>query len=122
MREGGRQTTDGFEFFQAQYLGTEDNLRGYRKFRFAGKSKIFNQTELRLRLSDFRTYLFNGSLGLFAFLDAGRVFVENDDDDGLATGYGGGFWIAPLRRIVLTAAFAMSKEDKMPLVGLGWKF
>ena len=123
-RIGGGVTfeTDGFEFFQAQYLGTEDNLRGYRKFRFAGKSKIFNQTELRVRLSDFRTYLFNRAWGLFGFLDAGRVFVENDDDDGLATGYGGGLWIAPLRRIVLTAAFAMSKEDKMPLVSLGWKF
>ncbi len=113
---------DGFEFYQAQYLGTEDNLRGYRKQRFAGRSKIYNQAELRLRLSNFRTYLFNGAMGIHAFVDAGRVFLKNDGDSKMFTGIGGGLWFAPLRRIVLTISYATSKEDKMPLVGLGWKF
>jgi len=119
---GGVTFGQGFEFFQAQYLGTEDNLRGFRKQRFAGRSKVFNQAELRLSLSNFRTYIFNGALGLHAFVDAGRVFLKNDGDDGFKFGYGGGFWIAPLRRLVFTFTYAMSKEDKMPLVGLGWKF
>lgn len=113
---------EGFEFFQAQFLGTEDNLRGYRKFRFAGKSKVYNQAELRLRLSNFRTYLFNGAMGIYAFVDAGRVFEENDNAEKTVAGYGGGLWFAPLRRLVLTLTYAASKEDKMPLVGLGWKF
>jgi len=119
----GNGPGNGFEFYQAQYLGTEDNLRGYRKQRFAGKSKIYNQAELRLRLSNFRTYLFNGAMGIHAFVDAGRVFFEDKDPDGkMVAGYGGGLWFSPLRRIVLTLSYAVSKEDKMPLVGLGWKF
>ncbi|HKZ67516.1 MAG TPA: hypothetical protein VJ111_14215, partial [Chitinophagaceae bacterium] len=78
--------------------------------------------EMRLRLANFKTYLFPGSLGLLAFYDTGRIWADNDDSDKWVSGYGGGFWISPLRRLVFTVTFAASKEDKMPLVGLGWKF
>lgn len=124
-RLGGGTTSskNGFEFFHAQYLGSEDNLRGFRKQRFAGKSKFYNQAELRLRLANFNTYLFPGSFGIVAFVDAGRVWVKNDtDDDKFVAGYGGGIWVAPLRRLLLTVTYAVSNEDKIPLVSLGWKF
>ena len=119
---GGITLGDAFEFYQAQYLGSDDNLRGYRKERFAGKSKFYNQAELRLRLANFRTYLFPAAFGVFAFYDAGRVWVKNDNDKKMLSGYGGGVWFSPLRRFVLTLSYAVSKEDKIPLVGLGWKF
>ena len=121
-RVGGGHNFGDFEFYQAQYLGNEDNLRGYRKFRFAGTSKFYNNVELRFRLTNFKTYLFPGSLGLLAFYDTGRIWADNDDSDKWLSGYGGGFWISPLRRMVLTFTFAASKEDRMPLIGLGWKF
>jgi len=119
----GHNFDEDFEFYQAQYLGTEDNLRGYRKYRFAGQTKFFNNAELRLKISNFKTYLFPGALGIHAFVDAGRVWTgSTSSTDDWAAGYGGGFWISPLRRMVITFTYAMSKEDKMPLVGLGWKF
>ena len=31
-------------------------------------------------------------------------------------------WISPLRRLVLTFTYTASKEDKLPLISLGWKF
>lgn len=113
---------NAFEFYQAQYLGSDENLRGFRKQRFAGKSKVYNQAELRLRLANFRTYLFPAAFGIHAFLDAGRVYVDNDNDKKMFTGYGAGIWFSPLRRILVTFTYAMSDEDKIPLVGLGWKF
>jgi len=123
-RVGGGFTMadNGFEFFQAQYLGTEDNLRGYRKQRFAGKSKFYNQAELRLKLADLKTYLFPASFGIFGFVDVGRVWIENDQDSKMLSGYGGGIWFAPLRRIVFTLSYAKSSEDGIPLFGMGWKF
>jgi hypothetical protein len=57
-----------------------------------------------------------------AFVDAGRVWVKDDNVKKMATGYGGGLWISPLRRLILTFTYAMSSEDKIPLVGLSWKF
>jgi hypothetical protein len=121
-RLGGGHNFGDFEFYQAQYLGSEDNLRGYRKYRFAGRSKVFNNTEMRLRVANFKTYLFPGSLGLLGFYDVGRVWADNDNSDKWASGYGVGFWISPLRRIVITATYTASKEDKFPIVGFGWKF
>ena len=41
---------------------------------------------------------------------------------GWLSGYGGGVWIAPLSRIVLNVSYTVSKEDKLPIVSLGWKF
>ena len=120
---GGINLGDGgFEFFHAQFLGSDDNLRGFRKERFAGKSKFYNQAELRLRLANFRTYLFPAAFGIMAFFDAGRVWVDNDIDKKFHSGYGAGIWFAPLRRLLVTVSYAVSKEDNIPLVGLGWKF
>ncbi|MBP9102474.1 MAG: hypothetical protein KBF82_01325 [Chitinophagaceae bacterium] len=112
----------GYEFYQAQYLGNEENLRGYRRYRFAGKSKLYNQAELRLKIADFRTYLFPGSIGIYGFYDIGRVWVANDTQKKTLSGYGGGLWISPLRRIMLNVGYGVSKEDGLLTIGLGWKF
>lgn len=121
-RVGAGHNFGDFEFYQAQYLGSEDNLRGYRKYRFAGRSKVYNNTELRVVAAKFRTYLFPGSLGFLFFYDTGRVMTDYATSNTWLSGYGGGFWIAPLNRILLTFTYATSKEDKLPLVSLGWKF
>ena len=114
---------EGFEFYQAQYLGSTENLRGYRKYRFAGQSMAFNNTEIRFKIAEFRTYLFPGSLGLFFFHDVGRVWAKNDFTvSKWHTGYGGGIWFAPMNKLVVTAAFTSSKEANLPLVTFGWQF
>jgi hypothetical protein len=113
---------DSLDFYHAQYLGSSEDLRGYRKQRFAGRSKFFNQTELRLKLVNLKTYLFPASFGMFAFFDAGRVWVKNDNVSKMATGFGGGFWIAPLNKLVINLSVAVSSEDTIPLFGFGWKF
>jgi len=122
-RVGGGHNFGDFEFYQAQYLGSEDNLRGYRKNRFAGRSKVFNNAELRWRVATFRTYLFPAYFGLFGFYDTGKIWADgSDSSNGWLSGYGGGIWIAPLSRIVLNASYTASKEDNIILVSLGWKF
>lgn len=121
-RFGGGHNFGNFEFYQAQYLGSEDNLRGYRKYRFAGQSKLYNNAELRLRLANFRTYLFPGTLGILAFYDTGRVWDGTNTSTKWLSGYGAGFWIAPLKRLVISMTYMASKEDRLPLIGFGWKF
>lgn len=111
-----------FEFYQSQFLGSNEDLRGYRRERFAGKSKFFNQAELRWKWANLKTYLFPASIGMFAFVDIGRVWVDNDNVNKMATGYGGGLWFSPLRRLVFNVSYAISSEDKIPLVGISWKF
>ena len=77
---------------------------------------------MRLQLATFRTYLFPAAFGIMAFYDAGRVWRDNDTDKNFHSGYGAGLWFSPLRRLLISFTWAVSKEDNIPLVGLGWKF
>lgn len=113
---------NNFEFFQAQYLGGTVNMRGLRKYRFAGKSVAYNNTDLRIKIADFRTYLFPGSLGLLFFHDAGRVWVNDDTSSKWHTGFGGGIWISPMRRTVIAISIARSDEETLPVINLGFQF
>lgn len=112
-----------FEYQQAHYLSGIDNLRGYRKDRFAGRSQLFNNTELRIRLFDFPTYIFSGSVGVLAFYDVGRVWADDEQSGRWHTGYGGGVWVSPLRRFVIVGSLAFSKEENaLPIMKFGFQF
>jgi len=121
-RAGYGKTFGNFEFFQAQFLGATENLRGYRKFRFAGDQSFYHNIDLRIKLAEFRTYLFPGSFGLQVFNDVGRVWLKGEKNDSWHDGYGGGFWISPLKRFVLTANYGQGNEGGVVLVKLGWQY
>lgn len=123
VRLGAAHNIGTFDIPQAAYLNGVENLRGYRRNRFGGRSMFYNNVELRFRVADFSTYLFPGSFGLLAFNDVGRVWMDNDRSHKWHDGWGGGLWIAPVRRFVFTASLAHSKEEKaLPLVTFGFQF
>ncbi len=123
IRFGAGHNFGNYAFPQAQYLGGTDNLRGYRKDRFAGRTMFYNNLEVRLKIADFNTYLFPGSFGIFVFNDVGRVWAGNENNVDYHVGNGGGIWLSPVRRFVVTAAYTRSKEEKgLPLVTFGFQF
>jgi hypothetical protein len=112
-----------FDFEQANYLSGNDNLRGFRRNRFAGRSMFFNNSEFRLKIANFNTYLFPGSFGVLLFNDIGRVWIDNEDSSKWHDGYGGGVWISPIQRLVITGFVAHSKEENLlPYVTFGFQF
>jgi hypothetical protein len=126
-RFGGGHTFDSdggddFEFFQGQHLDGLNTLRGYRRTRFTGQTAFYNNTEARLRLFSFTTYLFPATVGVFGFHDMGRVWVEGEDSKEWHTGYGGGVWFAPVNQIVISLGYTVSEEDKLPLIKAGFFF
>jgi outer membrane protein assembly factor BamA len=122
-RFGWGKNYGDYLFPQAQYLSGTDNLRGYRKQRFAGRAMLFNNTEIRIKISDFNTYLFPGSIGLQVFNDIGRVFADGEKSNIWHDGYGLGIWVAPINRFVITASLARSEEEKaLPRVTFGFEF
>ncbi|GEO03127.1 hypothetical protein AAE02nite_07910 [Adhaeribacter aerolatus] len=121
-RVGAAKNYGDYEFFQANRLDGLSNLRGYRQNRFAGRSSFYNNTEARLKLFNFQTYLFPGSLGILGFHDVGRVWEKNEDSKKWHRGYGGGIWISPVNMLVLSAEYAISKESRMPLLRAGFLF
>ena len=121
---GANKVFGNYEFEQAQYLGFKQNLRGFRFDRFAGRSRAYNNTELRWRFGDdINLGLFRGSLGLLAFNDVGRVWVENEQSKRWHDGYGWGIWIAPLNHIVIAGTLSYSNEEKnLAFVTIGFQF
>ncbi|MES2731595.1 MAG: metallophosphoesterase [Bacteroidota bacterium] len=121
-RFGGSINFSGFEFFQASTLGGLSNLRGYRRTRFAGKSSAYNNTEIRIRLGSFKTYLFPAYFGILGFHDVGRVWLNGENSDVWHQSYGGGIWLAPFQQVVVSATYGISKEERLPLIRLGFFF
>jgi hypothetical protein len=120
---GASQITGKYELEQAQYLGFKQNLRGFRIDRFAGRSRAYNNSEIRLIRPDANLGLFRGSAGLVLFNDVGRVWSDNESSTQWHDGYGWGIFIAPLGKLVVTASLMYSKEEKnLVLVNVGFQF
>jgi hemolysin activation/secretion protein len=121
-RVGGGINFGHYEFYQSQYLSGTENLRGYRKFRFAGDKIFYSNTEVRMKVADINTYLFPGALGILGFYDVGRVWMKGETSKSWHKGYGGGLWLIPLNRFVITACYTTSKEGALPLISFGFQF
>ena len=123
IRFGVGHNIGKYEFQQAQYLSGTENLRGFRRNRFAGRTALYNNFEIRLKLTEFKTYFFPGQFGLLVFNDVGRVWADGESSRRWHVGNGGGIWIAPINRFVITAQYTRSKEEKgLPLVTFGFQF
>lgn len=121
-RFGGSKIWGAYEYFQAVTAGGVQNLRGYRNYRFTGNSMVFNNTELRLKLFEFRSYLFPASVGLIAFNDVGRVWQKGETSKVWHDGYGGGLYFSPINMFILSATIARSEEEVLPYISFGFKF
>ncbi|MCC9138883.1 BamA/TamA family outer membrane protein [Pontibacter silvestris] len=121
-RIGGGTTVGDPDFYQMLYLGGNENLRGFRNYRFAGESMLYHNIELRLKLFDFTTYLFPGSLGLIGFNDIGRVWTEGESSGKWHDGFGGGFYLVPAQLILIQGVIGFSGEETLPYLSVGLRF
>ncbi|TDH25149.1 hypothetical protein EXU57_13650 [Segetibacter sp. 3557_3] len=106
------------EFYQLNRLGGGATLRGFLRWRFYGKTAVYNQNELQYNFA-VKSFLFNGKMGVVALLDNGRVWQPGDPSDKWHVGYGGGIMLAPFNKISVTGTIAFSKEDQRLNVRLG---
>ena len=109
-RIGGAQNLGTSEFYQLNQLGSHDNLRGFRKYRFYGKQMAYTNNELRF-MFDHKSKLFNGKVGILGFYDVGRVWQPGESSNKWHAGYGGGIFISPFNKIIFTANYGRSDED-----------
>jgi hypothetical protein len=121
-RTGGGTTLGRAAYFQQLKLGGAQNLRGFYLWRFTGKSMVYNNLELRLKLLDFTSYLLPGTLGLVAFNDVGRVWSPDEKSQTWHTGYGGGIYFLPAQLVLVQAVAGFSKEGVYPYISAGFRF
>jgi hypothetical protein len=112
IRIGGATNLGDYKFFQANSLGNTTNLRGYRINRFSGRSYLYQNSEIRFKLTNFRNYLFTGNVGLFGFFDSGRVYSDNPESKDWHKGYGPGVWLNFFNKFLFSTSYGISKEGK----------
>ena len=121
FRAGGATNVGDFRFYQANTLGNRENLRGYVRTRFSGRSNLFTNVDARVKLGEVNFYLTRGEMGVFGFADSGRVWADDEntehgsfiDPRGWHYGYGGGLWFSPFYRLVLTTGVELSDENML---------
>jgi surface antigen Omp85-like protein/calcineurin-like phosphoesterase family protein len=113
FRFGGEANFGDYQFYHASFLGGKSNLRGFRSKRFAGDYSFYQNTEIRVKLLNISSYIFNGQTGIYVFNDIGRVWIEGENSKKWHDGYGIGIWLTPFDFAALTAAYNRSYDDEM---------
>ncbi|HET7276180.1 MAG TPA: hypothetical protein VFI91_13510 [Longimicrobiaceae bacterium] len=120
LRAGGAQILGTAPIPDAVFLGGSETVRGITYQRYAGDATLFGGAELRAKVAR-AELLVRGDLGLLAFSDAGRVFVDGDSPGGWHTSYGGGIWFASLQQVV-SLTYAQGEDDGVFYLSLGFPF
>ena len=113
---------DTFEFYNAASIGGRNGLRGYRDQRFTGKTAFYQNSDLRVRLSDWKTPILPLKVGVFGGFDYGRVWMPDEDSSDWKTSYGGGFWLTGAELINFNISLFKAKENAYFQFGFGFQF
>jgi hypothetical protein len=109
LRVGARKVLGRFPFHESAFVGGPDQVRGLRPQRYAGEASAFGSAELHLRLARV-SVLLPSELGVMGFTDVGRVWAEDETSERWHSGYGGGVWLAPLKRSTAVAV-ALARSE-----------
>lgn len=121
-RLGGTVTVGKTTFYQSAFLGGQENLLGYRQYRFAGQHSFYNNLELRIKLADIANYILPGQFGISGFWDVGRVWQNPDNSSKWHNGVGGGIYFAPASMLSLSFVMGNSSEGWYPYFTMGLRF
>jgi hypothetical protein len=121
-RTGLGTTIGNATYYQQLKLGGLHTLRGFHTWRFTGKTMAYNDLELRLKVLDFNSYLFPGSIGILGFNDVGRVWSPNESSSQWHDGYGFGVFLIPADLISLQFSRGYSKEGSISYLSIGYNF
>ena len=122
LRFGGQLNLGSYLFYQSATLGSRENLRGFRRNRFAGKAAAYQNTELRVPVGRLATYVFTGTWGVYGFVDHGRVWAEGEESDKWHRGYGPGLFLNLYNLFVGSASVNLSNEGPYFLLNTGYFF
>ena len=122
LRAFGKKVWGEFPFAEAAYLGGRTSVRGLREQRFAGDAAVLGSAELRVFVARL-LFIVPTDVGFFGLTDAGRVFRGGESSNQWHAAYGGGIWLAPLRRSsTLQLSVARSGSRTAFYAGIGFAF
>ncbi len=118
---GGRIFSKNYEYFQAMTVGMDNDLYGFRKNRFAGRSSFYTGLELKRKLFKINSFLLPGEFGLTGFYNIARVKIKEEKSKKFHGSYGGGFYFLPFNRFLIAGTVGFSEGEKVFNFTLGTK-
>jgi hypothetical protein len=118
---GGRIYNKNFEYFQGLSLGANNNLNGFRNYRYTGRALFYTSLELKFKLFDINSFILPGPFGLTTFYDGGRVWNKNEHSKTWHSAIGAGFYYLPFNVLNISASIGYSKGEKMLIYSIGTK-
>ncbi len=119
---GGKIFSDSTKYFQALYLGQDNNLRGFRRNRYGGDAYLYGSLEFRIRIFNGSSFLFPGQVGIIAFNDIGRVWKNEENSSKWHYVYGGGLYYVPFYSTIISATMGKGEDGTIFNISLGTKF
>jgi hypothetical protein len=116
LRVQGKKVWGTFPFSESAFLGGEASLRGLHEQRYAGSMSLLGSAELRVDVARILLVL-PTDFGLLGLVDVGRVFHDEQSSRWRA-GFGGGIWLAPLRRSS-TVHFTVARAERRNAIYMG---
>jgi hypothetical protein len=115
----GVETVSGNpEFYQYASLGGTQSMRAMRTGRYWGKTAFYSSNDLRF-ISNVKSYIYNGKLGLIGFFENGRVWLPGENSDNWHNGYGAGILFAPFDMINAEVTYGITNDEKLWQLKLG---
>ena len=95
FRAGGKKLWGPFPYFDAAFLGGSETFRTEERQQFAGDASLYGSSELRVPIAKF-PFILPLDVGVLAFADVGRVYVNGNSPGGWHSAEGAGFWVGYL--------------------------
>lgn len=111
-----------FEFFQAAAIGGNNAMRAYRNERFAGKSYLANNSEIRWDFGRIKNSIVPVNMGILVGYDVGRVWIDNEYSRKWHQGAGAGFWLNILESFSAKIQYFVGEDGGRVSGGLGMNF
>jgi len=95
----------------------------HRRDRFAGDARLYQSTDLRVKLFQARGMI-PFSLGLYGSFDYGKIWYDSDDvsADKWHTAFGGGLFIVPFGLTAFRFGYMTGENDKQINIGGSLRF
>ncbi|NNC83812.1 MAG: BamA/TamA family outer membrane protein, partial [Flavobacteriales bacterium] len=108
LRSGFAHNDGDYRFYQANFIGGQEEFRGVRRNRFGGKTSQYNNIELRTLVANVGRWTFPFDLTVVGHYDIARTWDGSDFKDFYHTSYGGGLSFNILSYIRLTTTYSRS--------------
>ena len=113
---------NNFEFYQAAAIGGNNGMRAYRNERFAGKSYLVNNAEVRWDFGRIKNNIVPTNMGILIGYDLGRVWMDRESSDKWHQGVGAGFWMNILETFSARLDYFTGEDGGRISGGVGLSF